>query len=164
MNREHYIKITNTIKKNRRLETVIKTANLSVTFIIYILYVAMLLILLLSKDYRLIRIVLTTGISFVLLSIVRKIIDAPRPYALYDFEPIVKKDKSGESMPSRHVFSCFVIAMAFMYIDVSLGVIVMIDGILMAILRVIIGVHFPKDVIVGALIGIVSGIIGFYLI
>lgn len=34
----------------------------------------------------------------------------------------------------------------------------------MCFMRVIAGVHFPKDVIVGAIIGILSGVIGFYII
>lgn len=40
----------------------------------------------------------------------------------------------------------------------------MLLAVIMAFERVICGVHFPKDVIAGAVIGIASGIIGFYLI
>ena len=48
--------------------------------------------------------------------------------------------------------------------NTCLGVFFLIIALLMAIERVIVGVHFPKDVIVGAIIGIVSGVIGFYII
>ncbi len=164
MKKETYIKITDTIRKNEKLEKAIIIANFALTFFIYILFGGLLFMLLLMKDLRFMRVVLTTGISFVALSIVRKKINSVRPYTKYGFKPIVNKEKPGESMPSRHVFSCFVIGMAFLYIDTSLGVIVLIQGVLMAILRVVIGVHFPKDVIVGALVGIISGIIGFYLV
>ena len=67
-------------------------------------------------------------------------------------------------MPSRHVFSAFVIGMAFLHMNIVLGIIILIIGCLMAVIRVIVGVHFPRDVIAGAVIGILSGIIGFYLI
>ena len=66
-------------------------------------------------------------------------------------------------MPSRHVFSAFVIAMSALYICIPLGICMMLLAVIMAFERVICGVHFPKDVIAGAVIGIVSGIIGFYL-
>ena len=78
---------------------------------------------------------------------------------MYDFKPIIEKNKKGESMPSRHVFSAFIIGMAFLYIgEIPLGII----GLIIAIVRVISGVHFPKDVIVGALVGILCGAVGFF--
>ena len=39
-----------------------------------------------------------------------------------------------------------------------------IAGILLAWSRVAGGVHFPRDVIAGALIGVFSGVIGYYVI
>ena len=39
----------------------------------------------------------------------------------------------------------------------------MFAGIILAIVRVLGGVHFPRDVVVGAMIGILFGMIGFRL-
>ena len=104
-----------------------------------------------------------TAISFILVSIVRRFINSERPYTMYDFKPIIEKNKKGESMPSRHVFSAFIIGMAFFYIgEIPLGIIVFVCGLIIAIVRVISGVHFPKDVIVGALVGILCGAVGFF--
>ena len=76
---------------------------------------------------------------------------------------LFEKNKKGESMPSRHVFSAFIIGMAFFYIgEIPLGIIVFVCGLIIAIVRVISGVHFPKDVIVGALVGILCGVVGFF--
>ena len=127
-------------------------------------YFVMLIFLAVNRDERVIRIVLVTGISFILVSIFRYVVDAPRPYTLYEFKPVVKKEKTGQSMPSRHVFSAFVIGMSVLYISVHLGILILADSFLMCFMRVIAGVHFPKDVIVGAIIGILSGVIGFYII
>lgn len=53
--------------------------------------------------------------------------------------------------------------MAFLYIgEIPLGIIVFVCGLIIAIVRVISGVHFPKDVIVGALVGILCGVVGFF--
>ena len=43
-------------------------------------------------------------------SVSRKIINEPRPYEKYGVPPVLDKDTSGKSFPSRHVFSVFVIA------------------------------------------------------
>jgi membrane-associated phospholipid phosphatase len=44
------------------------------------------------------------------------------------------------------------------------GILIGIAGILLAWSRVAGGVHFPRDVIAGALIGVFSGVIGYYVI
>ncbi|WP_200789018.1 phosphatase PAP2 family protein [Atopostipes suicloacalis] len=103
------------------------------------------------------------GISFVFVSIFRHYVNAPRPYEVADIEPIIEKETTGNSFPSRHVFSIFVIATTLYFISKPLGILLMIAGVLLAILRVVGGVHFPRDVIAGAIIGIVSGVLGFYL-
>ena len=76
MKKETYIKITDTIRKNEKLEKAIIIANFALTFFIYILFGGLLFMLLLMKDLRFMRVVLTTGISFVALSIVRKKINS----------------------------------------------------------------------------------------
>lgn len=161
---QDYIKISEWVRKFRHGENVVKYGNTILTRIVYVAFFLLLITLAFQRDIRVVRIVLVTGISFVLVSVIRHIFNSPRPYTVYDFNPIVKKDKIGDSMPSRHVFSVFVIGMAFFYINPALGIIIFVDGLLMCIGRVVAGVHFPKDVIVGALIGIISGIVGFYVI
>ena len=94
----------------------------------------------------------------------RKIINAPRPYEKFDMSPVLEKDTKGKSFPSRHVFSVFIIAMTIFYEHPGAGVMLGIIGLLLGIVRVLVGVHEPKDIIVGALAGIVCGIVGYYVI
>ena len=61
----------------------------------------------------LLRAALVPGISFVLVTVLRKVINAPRPYEVFDAAPVIPKDTRGNSFPSRHAFSIFVIAMTF---------------------------------------------------
>ena len=97
------------------------------------------------------------GISFVAVSIFRKCYNAKRPYEIYEFKPLIPKDTIGKSFPSRHVFSIFVIGTTLLYQYTFTGVLILYMGCLLAAIRVITGVHFPKDVIVGGLIGILCG-------
>lgn len=50
------------------------------------------------------KLILTPFTSFILVSVIRKCIDAKRPYEKYNIKPLFVKDTKGESMPSRHVF------------------------------------------------------------
>ena len=117
-----------------------------------------------DKNPWLWRAILVPAVSFVGLSVVRKIINAPRPYEKFDMPPVLEKDTKGKSFPSRHVFSVFIIAMTIFYEHPGAGVLLGIIGLLLGIVRVLVGVHEPKDIIVGALAGIVCGIVGYYVI
>ena len=164
MDQQTYKRISESIRAKKHGVKIVTYMNLVLTRVVYVAFLVMLAVLAAQKDMRILRILLVTGISFVLISVIRKIIDTPRPYTLYDFDPIMKKSKSGESIPSRHVFSTFVIGMAFLYIDPIFGGLVFVDGVLMCAARVVAWVHFPKDVIVGAVLGILCGVVGFYII
>ncbi|MGN0302072.1 MAG: phosphatase PAP2 family protein [Anaerotardibacter sp.] len=103
--------------------------------------------------------------SFALLSIFRDKLNAPRPYEMFQTPPVIAKNTKGHSFPSRHVFSIFVIAVTFLACAGSAiwGIIILCMGVLLAVLRVITGVHWPKDVIAGMIIGILCGCIEFLL-
>ena len=110
------------------------------------------------------RLVLTCGVPFVLLSAARHALDLPRPFEVYDLEPLLPRETPGRSFPSRHVFSIFVIGTSFCYLAPWLGGILLALGVILSALRVLSAVHFERDVLVGAAIGILSGVIGFGLI
>lgn len=141
----------------------INPLNNFITISIYCLYPVVLAFLAFTQDGRFWRALFTPAISFVIVSIFRNFINAPRPYEVSDTVPIIKKETKGKSFPSRHVFSVFVIATTLFYIFKPLGILLMLAGILLAVLRVVGGVHFSRDVIAGAIIGIFSGVLGFYL-
>ena len=164
MKQESYVKVSEFVRRFRYGEAIVKYENSWLTRIVYVAFLVFLAILLWQRDERIVRVVLVCGVSFILVSVFRKVYDAERPYTLYDFEPIVKKNKTGHSMPSRHVFSGAIIAMAFLYVLPLCGALIFVCTVLMCFGRVIAGVHFPKDVIVGFLAGVFCGIIGFYVI
>ncbi|MER2063374.1 MAG: phosphatase PAP2 family protein [Alkalibacterium sp.] len=141
----------------------INLSNRFITYLVYTVYPIVLILLVYNRDPRIWRVLLAPSISFVLVSIFRKTVNAPRPYEVNGKEPIIKKDTKGKSFPSRHVFSVFVIASTLYFISAPLGLLLIFMGILLAILRVIGGVHFPRDVIAGAIVGLLSGFLGFYL-
>lgn len=111
---------------------------------------------------RLLRLVLIPGSGFVLLSLVRQHLNAPRPYEQWPIDPLIAREKTGDSFPSRHVFSATVIAVAALWINWYWGLVLLALAALLAVIRVIGGVHYPRDVVVGALCGLVVGSLLFW--
>ena len=99
--------------------------------------------------------------SFVILSFIRKKINAPRPYEEWDIQPLLDSDSPGQSMPSRHVFSATIISMACLHASLSVGVILLVLSALLGLVRVSGGVHYPKDVVVGYICGLAWGVLFF---
>lgn len=124
---------------------------------VYAAYILTCLYLLIQRDIRLVPMLLVCGIPFLLVTLVRARINAPRPYEVLDIVPLIPKNKKGQSFPSRHVFSAFVIAVASTLVSLPLAAFIGYTGLLLMLIRVIGGVHYPKDVLTGAFIGIVSG-------
>lgn len=163
MNEQIYNKLTAPFYSHPHGLRLIRGLNKLCTGIIYLTYPIVLLILALTRETRFWRVLLTPAITFILVSFCRHYINAPRPYELLAITPIIAKDTKGQSFPSRHVFSAFVIATILYHISHLLGVMLLIFGTLLALMRVIGGVHFPKDVIAGALLGIFFGFLGFLI-
>lgn len=164
MTRETYIKITDSIRGDEKKVRIVHHINQFLTGFVFLLYPIFLLLLFVRENPFLLRAVTVPAISFAAVTIFRKIINAPRPYEKFDIPPVLEKDTHGQSFPSRHVFSVFIIAMTVFYVHADAGFLLCVIGAALALIRVIGGVHEPRDVIAGALIGIASGLIGFYLI
>ena len=101
--------------------------------------------------------ILVPGISFLLLSFVRSRINRKRPYEEWEIDPLIHREGMGNSMPSRHVFSAALISMCILRQNVFPGVIFLILSACIAVVRVLGGVHYPRDVIAGYLIGAAAG-------
>ena len=114
----------------------------------------------LESVYALLELFSVLGIPFLILTAVRKRINAPRPYELYDFYVTPPKAKHGCSFPSRHAHSAFAIGVALCYSSPILGALLLILGALMCTARVLLGMHFTRDVLAGAIVGVLSTFIG----
>lgn len=164
MTRETYHRMTENLKEQPETVQRIRRMNQLLTAIVFCVYPLFLVVLFLEKDDFLIRAVLVPAISFVVVSIFRRILNVKRPYEKYGIEPVIEKDTKGKSFPSRHVFSVFIIAATIFCYHPGAGVLLGIIGVILGIMRVMGGVHEPVDVIAGALIGIGCAWIGYVII
>ena len=83
---------------------------------------------------------------------------------LYDFYIEKPKEKKGRSFPSRHAYSAFALATLMIYLSIPAAVALFAVAILLCVFRVLLGIHFIRDVITGALVGAFAGVIGLLII
>mgnify|MGYP004634366279 FL=1 len=164
MTKEQYQNLTEFLRKDDKKKNAVVWLNRILTTIVFVTYPLYLLFLLWKKEVWLAQAIIVPLDSFFAVSFVRYLINAKRPYEKFDLPPVLEKDTKGKSFPSRHVFSVFIIAMTVFYTFPWAGIALMVIGGLLGVIRVVGGVHEPKDVVAGALVGVLCGLIGYYWI
>lgn len=158
MTRESYEKIFQKVRSAEKGEALLWLLGEILTCTTGLVYIVSIAVNLLTNEWKdVLLILLIPAVSFGFVSCFRTIFNAKRPYEVYGFEPLIPKDTKGKSFPSRHVFSIFVIGSTLFWFYPVPGLVICLLGIVLAVIRVIVGVHFPRDVVAGAVIGILCG-------
>lgn len=130
----------------------------SVPLAIAAVYLLMAVWLLVHKDDRLIIFAAVPCGVFIAVSIIRRALNRKRPYeGSGAIIPLIVKDKTGQSFPSRHALSAALAASFCMIINIYVGLVVMVMSFIVAVTRVLAGVHYPSDVIAGLITGYAAG-------
>ena len=160
---EWYDHIAGKTKNNPFFLRLLRAFNRFMTVVMPIVYLTLLTTIYFREGFgkQVLMYVFIPASGFVILSFLRKKINAPRPYEEWDIKPLLDRDSPGQSMPSRHVFSATIISMACLHASLSVGVILLVFSALLGLVRVLGGVHFPKDVVVGYICGLMWGVIFF---
>lgn len=138
---------------------------LYLAYILVALFLALLLFSHYSKREKLI-IFLITGISAVIArlgvtELIRFLYHRPRPFSVLPVHQLLTDN--AWSFPSGHATFFFAMATAIYLYNKKWGVFFFTAAILMTISRVIAGIHYPSDIVVGALIGITVASVVFHI-
>jgi undecaprenyl-diphosphatase len=82
-----------------------------------------------------------------------------RPYQTHHVAHLWGPRKTDPSFPSDHASAAFGIAVAVLLIDPLAGALFLVLAVLIAVGRVVVGEHYPGDVLAGAAIGTVSALV-----
>lgn len=99
---------------------------------------------------------------FAITNIIRLIVQRPRPFVENHVNFLLPQGIES-SFPSGHASFYFAIATVVFLHNKKLGILFFIGSILMGIARVFGGVHWPSDILGGAIIGIIVGFIVKFL-
>ncbi|RSJ06484.1 phosphatase PAP2 family protein [Streptococcus mitis] len=160
---EWYDHVAANIKNKPFLLSLLRTFNRFMTVVMPMIYLTLLATTYLQQEFgkQVLMYVFVPATGFVILSFLRKKINSPRPYEVWEIVPLLDRDSSGQSMPSRHVFSATIISMACLHASLTMGMICLTLSAFLGLVRVLGGVHYPKDVVVGYICGLVWGVIFF---
>jgi len=87
-----------------------------------------------------------------------------RPFVSFEgLNQLIATSFSHKSFPSSHATLAFALAMAVFMFNRPLGIVMLVLAVLVAWGRVYVGVHYPMDVIAGAVLGVVASYL-FYRI
>ena len=169
MKKETYNKMTGIFKNNTGLSKCLIISNKLCTYIVFTMYPILLIYLILQKRPELASSIIVPLDGFIVLSVFRYLINRPRPYEKFEISPVIPKDKKGQSFPSRHVYSAFIIAFTFLNVSavnnlfLYAGIVLTVIALLIAVIRVISGVHFISDVIAAFVFAVCTQLISFFI-
>lgn len=93
---------------------------------------------------------------FVITEIIRWIWERPRPFVENNVNLLISHEATG-SFPSGHAAFYFAIAAVVYFYNKKAGIAFFATAFLMGIARVFVGVHWPTDILGGAVVGIITG-------
>jgi undecaprenyl-diphosphatase len=86
---------------------------------------------------------------------IRFFYERPRPFLFFDIQPLIDHASTG-SFPSGHAAAFFALALAVFYLNRQWGRRFLALVLLMGLARIFVGVHWPLDILAGAIIGLLS--------
>jgi membrane-associated phospholipid phosphatase len=110
--------------------------------------------------YSLIFGVITLGL---MIEIIKLYVRRVRPYIKLKRIRIVGSKASGRSFPSGHTGQAFFLVsliVHYYHVNIYLWILLYATALLVGITRIYVGMHYPRDVLAGAILGTAWGIIG----
>ena len=164
MNKPSVIRLVRKVSSSKKIKTILTVFCYLVSVLTVSVFAYMLVHYLKVSVVHAVKFLIILGFPFLLVSLLRRIIKAPRPYEIYDFFEKPPRAGTSDSFPSRHSFSVFAIGTVCLFVSPVLGIITLVFGALLCFCRVAQGIHFIRDVIAGALIGVISSLIGAFIL
>jgi undecaprenyl-diphosphatase len=98
--------------------------------------------------------VLSAGVALAIAKVISELVDRARPFVV---EPhgvhLFSAHAADPGFPSDHATGAFAVAMAIYLRNRAWGTVALVAAAVLAVGRVAIGVHFPSDVLAGAVLG-----------
>lgn len=144
--------------KIHHLDKIVVIIAKTFPYLTAVLYAGILVYLFVYQQDKLLMTIIKPLCAFLFVTVIRKLYNRPRPCITMNIEPLIGH-KSGESFPSRHTVSAFSIALAIIPIHLILGYVAFIIAIVVAMTRILCGLHYISDIIVAIMISFIIALI-----
>lgn len=117
---------------------------------------AVILCYLVSRPELCCRVVVAAVLSLVMVPLLKQYFDAPRPAVILDYLNIIGEVRHEHSFPSGHAATAFLLA-GIIFLSTSkhwLKGLVVVAAAFVAGSRIMVGAHWPEDVVMGAFVGL----------
>lgn len=141
----------------------LRAVSLGSVAAVYLLYAGLVVLMMLRGNPLLWPLLVVPAVVFVLGTALRRAINRPRPYETLGFAPLFPKDTKGQSLPSRHCFSAACIAVAALPVSPAAAALLAGLTVVIALTRVLCGVHYISDVLAGLVFGAAASRLGLIL-
>jgi undecaprenyl-diphosphatase len=101
----------------------------------------------------------SAGLALLVNQLVAKVYDRPRPYQSHGDVHVFVPRSHDPSFPSDHASAAFAIAFSVLLVDRVVGALFVAAAATLAIGRVIVGAHYPADVVAGCFVGLASALV-----
>jgi len=102
------------------------------------------------------------GVALLIVQPIANAVDRTRPFVAHPHSELLISHGRDPGFPSDHATGAFAMAMALWLYDRTIGAICFVLAAIVAFSRVYVGVHYPGDVVGGALIGIGVALVFYF--
>jgi undecaprenyl-diphosphatase len=103
---------------------------------------------------------LSAGLALAVAQVITRIVERPRPFVAHPATVhLLAPHAADPSFPSDHATAAFAIGVALFLRNRTWGAIVLVAATVLAVGRVAMGIHYPTDVLGGAVLGTLAALI-----
>lgn len=133
------------------------------SFLIWFMFAGLLVLWVIDgkiKKEQILHAVLAALLAWVVAHLIKALFPTARPFEVNGLTPMAIIPPSDGAFPSGHTSAAFALATSLFLHDKKIGATYLISALLIGVARVIGNVHYPVDILGGALVG---GVVAFLI-
>lgn len=149
-----YVGINNFMQKHSFIKSCVHFASLFCPWMIAIFYALFLLKIVIEYPSGIYLLFIKPCVVLICTSLLRILINRPRPYQKYPITPIDGKLRNGHSFPSIHTSLAVSIALTVLGIGPNMSLLLSVLAVVVTITRLLTGEHYLSDIIASIFIAL----------